>query len=93
MLVLETESADRDLLINQTENSQQSLHTTTEVVELGMSVAVPETTRAHFDVRAGNRLSGISNPWPIQDSVPDMSRDANVDDPHLSLGRSVHLTV
>ncbi len=88
-LVLETESADRDLLLNQTANSQKSFDTTAEVVELGISVAFPEATPTQFGDRAEDRLSGTSNPRHSNlENVPDMSSDANVDDPDLLVGRS-----
>ncbi len=83
LLALVSESADRDLIID----SQQSLPTTTEVVELGPPVAVPDTQPAHFD-GAGNRLSGNAFTSPRLDSIPGMSSGADLDDTHMSVGRS-----
>ncbi len=86
MLVLETESTDGDLL---TQVGQQGLTSTTQVVDLGFSVATPEATTAHFE-RADIRLPGSSKPrLSSVQNVPGISSDANIDDTELSVGRSV----
>ncbi len=76
-----------------TQVSQQSLASTTQVVDLGFSVATPEATTAHFE-RADIRLPGSSKPrLSSVQNVPGISSDANIDDTELSVGRLGHQTV